>query len=385
MNKTDVYFDKAKPVKIGVLMDIPERHWKFGFPVYDFLVDRYVESGRLHRGIELVKKLVVGPPAGFISDVMQGYHELCDEGVLAVIGPNHSDNNMAITEHAERRRVPVMTLGALHSHVSPYVFNIGWGSVSDDGFIVASWLQQKGHKRVALTYDNAAHCKQYAVWFRIAAARMGIEIIADTCVSEVNDDAARAGIEATVASHRSKNPDAIAFFGTGASQINFGKAVHASGWDVPRIMNGAFFQANYEYTFEFLDGWVGTGLWDDDNQTLQSELQAFGKYCPELANIAPESLALFRDGMTALLEGVCNAPILTPEGVRQGLELVHMVPAAIGGDRTIISFGPYDHVGHKGMDKMVVRKLVNGKLLMESRYDPIGGGAANAKTTVVGK
>jgi ABC-type branched-subunit amino acid transport system substrate-binding protein len=370
MTKTDVYFDKAKPIKIGVLMDIPERHYKFGFPVYDFIVDRYVSTGRLHRGVELIKKIVVGPPAGLIADVMKGYHELCDEGVLAVIGPNHSDNNIAITEHAEARKVPVMSLGAIHSHVSPHVFNIGWGSVSDDGFIIASWLEQNGHKKIALTYDNAAHCKLYAYWFRIAAKRMGLELVGDACVSEVNDEAAVEGIKRTVEAHRAKNPDAIAFFGTGASQINFGKAVHASGWDVPRIMNGAFFQANYAYTHEFLDGWVGTGLWDDDNRTLQAERRRFAKFCPELADIAPESLALFRDGMVALLEGISNAPILTPAGVTQGLEQVHMVPACVGGDRTVISFGPYDHIGHKGMDKMVVRRLTAGKLLMEGRFDP---------------
>lgn len=371
MTKTDTYFSKAKPIRIGVLMDIPDRHYDWGFPVYDFIVDRYVRSGRIHREIELVKKIVVGPPSGLIHDVMQGYHELCDEGCIAVIGPHHSDNNIAIAEHAEQRKVPLMSMGAIHDHVNAHVFNIGWGTVSDDGFIVASWLEQNGHKRVALTYDNAAHCKKYAYWFRIAAARMGLEIIADTCVSEVNDDAARAGIQRTVEEHRAKNPDAIAFFGTGASQINFGKSVHALGWDVPRIMNGAFFQANYEYTFEFLDGWVGTGLWDDDNRTLQAELKAFAEFCPERANIAPESLALFRDGMVALLEGIANAPILTPAGVTAGLEQVHMIPACIGGDRTVISFGPYDHVGSKGMDKMVVRRLTNGKLVMEGRFDPI--------------
>jgi hypothetical protein len=47
-----------------------------------------------------------------------------------------------------------------------------------------------------------------------------------------------------------------------------------------------------------------------------------------------------------------------------------MVPACVGGDRTVISFGPYDHIGHKGMDKMVVRRLTAGKLLMEGRFDP---------------
>jgi len=373
MATKDGYFDKAQPLKVGVLMDVPERHQKYAFPIYDFVIQQYLDSGRLHRGIQLIKKIVYGPPAGYIDDVMRGYHELCDEGVLAVIGPNHSDNNIAITEHAEARKVPIMTLGAIHSHVSPHVFNVGWGSVPEDGYIVASWLDQKDHRRVTLTYDNAAHCKLYAHWFRIAARKAGIDIIADTCVSENNDEHALDGMRRTLADHRAKNPDAIVCFGTGASQLNWGRLVHEAGWDVPRIMNGAFFQANYAYTHEFFDGWVGTGLWDDDNRTLRKFTREFCAAYPDLDQVAPEILAIYRDGMVALIEGIIEAPILTPKGILAGLENVRMIPAAIGGDRTTISFGPYDRKGHKGMDYMVVRRLTKGKLVMESRFEPFGG------------
>jgi ABC-type branched-subunit amino acid transport system substrate-binding protein len=368
MTKSDVYFDAGKPIRIGVLMDLPERHYKYAFPIYDFVCSQYARHPRFHRGIELVKKIVFGPPAGYISDVMRAYHELCDDGVLAVIGPNHSDNNIAITEHVERRRIPTVTLGAIHTHLSPYVFNIGWGSVPEDSFTVASWLAQNNHRRVTVTYDTAAHCAVYAHWFRLAAARHGVAIIGEKRVSEVNDDAAVAEMRQTLQEHRALAPDAIVCFGTGASQIVWGRVVHESGWNVPRIMNGAFFQANYSYTHEFFDGWVGTGLWDDDNPTLARLRQEFARAQPELADVAPEILALYRDGLVALLEGVAAAPILTPAGVLQGLETVRMVPAAVGGARTVISFGPHDHKGHKGMDLMVVRRLRAGELVMEGRY-----------------
>ena len=368
----DGYLDKGKPIRIGVLMDVPERHYRFAFPIYDFVCDHYAGSGRFHRGIELVKKTVFGPPAGYIDDVMRGYHELCDEGVLAVIGPNHSDNNIAITDHAEARKVPVMTLGAIHTHLSPHVFNVGWGSVPEDSYTVASWLDQHDHRRVTLTFDNAAHCLIYAHWFRVAARQAGIEIVAEHCVSEINDDFAIEDMKRTLEAHRAKNPDAIVCFGTGASQLNWGRVVHASGWDVPRIMNGAFFQANYAYTHEFFDGWVGTGLWDDDNRTMQALRRQFAEARPDLADVAPEILGLYRDGMMALLEGIAAAPILTPKGVTQGLENVRMVPAAIGGNRTTLSFGPYDHKGHKGMDMMVIRRLTQGRLIMEGRFEPFG-------------
>ena len=366
----DNYFAEGKPIRLGVLMDVMKRNYQFAFPIYDFVVDQYVKSRRLHRNVELIKEIVVGPPSGYISDVMDGYHRLCDAGVIGIIGPNHSDCNIAITPHVEERKVPIVTLGAVHTHLSPFTFNIGWGSVPEDGFVIASWLADNNYRRVTVTHDNAAHCKMYAEWFRLACSRMGIQIVGDTCVSEINDDIAREGMRETLADHRSKNPDAIVCFGTGASQINWGKIVHESGWDVPRIMNGAFHQAYYPYTHEFFDGWVGTGLWDDDNETLaQFRAEVIEAY-PDLINAAPELIAHYRDGMVALLEGVANAPILTPDGVRQGLERVKQVPAATGGARTSISFGPYDHKGHHGMDLMVVRRLHKGKLIMESRFNP---------------
>ena len=383
MASKDVYFDTGKPLRIGVLMDVPERHYRLAFPIYDFVCSQYVGSGQFHRGIDLVKKIVFGPPAGYIHDVMRGYHELCDEGVLAVIGPNHSDNNIAITEHAEARQVPIMSLGAIHTHLSPHVFNVGWGSVPEDSYTVASWLDQNDHRRVTLTYDNAAHCRVYAHWFRVAARQAGIEIVAEACVSENNDAHAVEGMKRILAEHRAKDPDAIVCFGTGASQINWGKVVHASGWDVPRIMNGAFFQANYDYTHEFFDGWVGTGLWDDDNRTMQRLCADFTAAHPELGHVPPEILGLYRDGMVALLEGIAAAPILTPRGVREGLENVRMVPAAIGGDRTVLSFGPFDHKGHKGMDNMVIRRLTKGKLVMEGRFEPFGSGRAPRPVSAV--
>lgn len=374
MSAEDSYFSGSKPVRLGVLMDMPERISQHANPVYDHVCEKFVASRRLHRDVKLIRKVVVGPPSGYIDDVMRAYHELCGDGVIAVIGPNHSDSNIAITQHAEQRGVPIVTLGAVHTHLSKHVFNVGWGSLPEDSFTVASWLRQKGHIRVTMTYDNAAHCKMYASWFRIAAARMGIRILGDSCVSEVNDEDAIAGMREVLADHRSKDPQAIVCFGTGASQVNWGKLVHESKWDVPRIMNGAFHQAFYPYTHEFLDGWVGTGLWDDDNVTLKSFHAEILAAHPKLAGASPELIAIYRDGMVALLEGVANAPILTPEGVVQGLESVRMVPAAMGGNRTTLSFGPYDHKGHKGMDNMIVRRLTKGKLIMEGRFEPIMSG-----------
>jgi hypothetical protein len=53
-----------------------------------------------------------------------------------------------------------------------------------------------------------------------------------------------------------------------------------------------------------------------------------------------EMVPLYRDGLTALIEGIILAPILRPDGVRRGLEMVELLPSASGGPRTCISFHP---------------------------------------------
>ena len=44
-------------------------------------------------------------------------------------------------------------------------------------------------------------------------------------------------------------------------------------------------------------------------------------------------------GDLAFAKGVCLAPILNPAGVVAGLERVRMIPSAMGGARSVISFG----------------------------------------------
>jgi hypothetical protein len=82
-----------------------------------------------------------------------------------------------------------------------------------------------------------------------------------------------------------------------------------------------------------------------------------------------EAISVFRDGITALLEGIMLAPILTPEGVKRGLEMVQLLPSAVGGPSTCIGFAPHAHRGHQGADVMVVRRMKGGQLIMEERID----------------
>lgn len=365
----DVYRERPLPIKIGILMDMPERINKFAFPTYELVKEQFLASGRYERDIEFVVRMVYGAPTGYIQDAIDGYNELCDQGCLVVVGPNHSDNNMALVPTVEQRKVPCIMLGATADNLSNYVFTVPWASIPDDAYVMTSWLKDRGYKRVAMTWDTVWHGTEYVRHFRIATARAGIDIIADKRFSVYSSDARHEIMKETARQHRALNPDAIVHFGTGNSTVPYAKAIREVGWDIPRITNGSFFQANFEYAWEDMEGWVGTSLWDDDNETLKRFHKDYLARYPDDPVIAytPEPLAVWRDAMTAALEGLILAPILTPQGMHEGLESLRAIPAAVGGPRQVISFGKWDRRGNKGADVVVLRRLKGGRTYQEAR------------------
>lgn len=145
--------------------------------------------------------------------------------------------------------------------------------------------------------------------------------------------------------------------------------VTRSGWDIPRVMNDAFHGANRPEMAVGFEGWVGTTMWDDANEVGARFYDQYMARCADLARPSHEMVGLYRDAITALIEGVILAPILTRDGVRRGLEMVQMLPAACGGPRTCISFSPHAHRGLQGADVMVLRRVKDGELIMEGHID----------------
>jgi ABC-type branched-subunit amino acid transport system substrate-binding protein len=366
--KRDVYREKPLPIKIGILMDMPERINRFAFPTYDLVKEQYQASGRLEREVEFVTRSVYGAPTGYIQDALDGYNELCDQGCLLIVGPNHSDNNVALVPTVEQRKVPTIMLGATAENGAEHVFGIAWGSIPDTAYIVASWLKQKGYKNVCMTWDSVWHGLEYVKHFRIATARAGIRVLADYRFSVMETNGRHAIMKQVAAEHRALEPDAIVHFGTGNTSAPYAKAMREIGWDVPRITNSGFFQADFSYSQDMED-WVVTSLWDDDNVSLKAFHEAYRRRYPadEVIAFTPEPLAVWRDAMTVAMEAIILAPIMTAFGIKQGLETIRCLPAATGGPRQMMSFGRYDRRGIKGADGVVLRRLKGGQLVQEGR------------------
>src|SRR5438445_739755 len=110
-----------------------------------------------------------------------------------------------------------------------------------------------------------------------------------------------------------------------------------------------------------------------------------GQYCFNLGNggLAAEAAMMAawirRSGHTVtarsydttrlIAEGLARAPLLTPAGVKDGLERVRMLPAVNGGPRTHMSLGPYDHKAYKG-DWLVIRRIEGGKTVFVGLHEP---------------
>jgi len=369
MSEEDIYERAADPARIGVLSDMPPGIRKTAMRIYALTVDELRQSGRLERDVELIEQRVTGAPSGRISNAVHGFEKLVGKDVLAVIGPNHSDNNAAIAQAADRLKMPTVTLGAAAEHLSEYAFSIQWGSIPEDAYLVCNWLERNDHRRITMTWDNAWHAGEYVRHFRNATRRAGIRILSDERVSQIVGDALDRQCRETAAEHRALEPDAIVHFGTSSSSHAWALAVHESDWDPPRIMNGGFFGALRRGQPEAWEDWVGTGLWDDQNETLAGLVRRYEDRYGE--PLIPEMGAIFYDGIRVVLEALVLAPILTPEGLRRGLEDVKMLPAACGGPRNVLSFGPWDRRGIKGMDVMILRRMKGGKVVMEGRFEPV--------------
>jgi hypothetical protein len=68
------------------------------------------------------------------------------------------------------------------------------------------------------------------------------------------------------------------------------------------------------------------------------------------------------------VEALHRAPILTPHGVKLGIERIRFMPAATGGPNTHISGGPFDHQLFKG-DWLHYGRVRDGRLEFAGLYE----------------
>jgi branched-chain amino acid transport system substrate-binding protein len=376
----DTYNSPPGAIRIGLLADMPAVLNKAKQRAAE-LINKNA-AARVGRPVEFVFREFQGAPALPTRNAVDAFNELADAGCLLIIGGNHSDNCRVQVDEAERRKVPLLSLGASEDLVSEFGFTVGWGSIAHDAYLLANWCKSNGYARVTVTSDRAWHAQEYVRHFRVACARWNIRILTADVFSEFAGAEQENQARQYLAEHRRLGPDAIVHFGSSTAAECWAIAVHDAGWDVPRAMNAVFFRisqprdetiASYsgamrDKLWTAREGWVGSSVVDEENQTLAGLLREYQDFYQEKP-AAIDGLANYFDVARVAVEAVAAAHLLSPQGVRSALETLKYLPAAAGGATTTISFGPYDHMGIKGKDQYVLRQIKNGETVLAHRYN----------------
>ena len=351
-----------EPVRIGYIVDIDS-----GSLLGDCLdsvmlaAEDALDEGQLFRPIEIVPKIARGLPRESARHTIRGYEELVDAGCVVVLGPYITDNGLALLPAMERLQVPMISTNGAKDFHSQYGFTTGNGGVSEEGSIMAGWLRQQGHRRVAMITEVSPGGAEYSKAFRDAARRNLLDIVSEVYIQQTG-----AGIAEGLAMLQSEvKPDALAYCGYGYPTAMFNPVLHDLGWDPPRIMSTAFmWYINEPRMLADLEGWSGVdqvGPIDAREGAVNPNYVAFVDRFERRfgRRIVHAMLACSYDQARAGIAGIANAPLLTPAGVVKGLESLTMLPVCVGGPRSYLSFGPYDRKGLKG-DWLTIRTVVDG-------------------------
>jgi branched-chain amino acid transport system substrate-binding protein len=347
------------PIRIGYLADIDT-----GALLGDCLdaavlaCEDALNDGVLFRPIEIVPMIARGLPRGEARVTVKGYHDLCDAGCLLILGPYITDNALALLPAMAERRVPLVSTNGAKDFHSYYGFTIGNGGVSEEGSIMAGWLNQRDYRRVAMVTEVSPGGQEYSSAFRAAAQRNGVEVISEVFI-QTNGDGLADGLRYLQAE---VHPEALAYCGYGYPTAMFNPILAELGWNPPKIMSTAFmWYINESSILGDLEGWVGVDQIGDEigepNPNFLPMVERFeNRYGRRVYHAM---VGVTYDGTRAALAGIAAASLLTPDGVVKGLEKLTMLPTVVGGPRTYISFGPYDRKGLKG-DWLTLRHVVNG-------------------------
>lgn len=360
------------PLRIGFLSDLPTSSTLGPFldPCILALEDA-INEGRLARAVEIVPLHVKGLPAGSASDVLAAYRYLVEQGCILILSTGLTDNSLVLKDLINQTKVPYISMCGTTRFTGPYCFTLANGGHGEEMAIIAAYCAAKGYKRVVVTGERSPGDTEYQAYFRDQARLYGLEILKEHYFDQRPTDA---DMDAGMRRIRDLGPDAIVYAGFGWNSMMFNPSFKRIGWDPPKVMSAAFMWAIRSKEWQTaLDGWVGIeqtiGAHDktERNPNLVAaqarEKQRFGR------NEADTMFALIYDEGRTTVEAIANAPILTGEGMALGLERIKMMPSTLGGPRTYIEFGEYNHRGYKG-DFLFLKQLRDHVFWMESFHKP---------------
>jgi branched-chain amino acid transport system substrate-binding protein len=350
----------ATPIRVGILHDMTDEGITAeaddelaGSSLEDRLrpaVDARRAAGRLDRDVEFVHAAGLGLPEGTAAAIERAFRELDEQGVLLIVGPAVGDNALVATPLADAARIPTINWAGTERARSEFMFHLQVGSHEDESVLLARHVASLGFRRVAVVFDRSPIGRRYAAFFESECEVLGLELAARTSLAPLADDAT-----AQIAAARASDAEALVYLGLGLVGAVVARARRDAGWDVLAAMNTAGLRGYDPAYRSEIDGWAYIDMVADGNPVLAG-LRAGS----DGGAMSPMALAIGHDLGQLVVEGLARAPELTRDGVREGLELVKLVPAAEGREGTTLGFGHWDHGALHGQ-YLVLRQWRDGR------------------------
>jgi branched-chain amino acid transport system substrate-binding protein len=172
---------------------------------------------------------VEGLPKGSVKAVIDAYGELCDEGCLAIFGPNIGDNAIPTREAIEERfKVPCISVTRSDDALGEWFFSYPMGSHTDEPIFWSDLLAKAGHTEVGVLVEQSLVGEAYLKNFWDACRRKGIRIVAEASIAQIAGEVT----DAVRALHDAK-AQAIVHCGFGFGIVLVNPALEALRWDPP--------------------------------------------------------------------------------------------------------------------------------------------------------
>jgi branched-chain amino acid transport system substrate-binding protein len=340
----------AEAVKVGILVDHPAAG-RDSTRVLKVAVADVAATGRLDRPITFVVEEGLGLPNGTAAAVERAFARLVEQDVLAILGPSITDNGLVARDLADAARVPCINWTGADTTRSEWMFHYQVGSLEEEPHVLARHLHALGHRRVALVQDRTPIGQRYGSFFEVATDGLGIEVVARAGISPVAED-----LTDVVDRLRTQAVDALVYLGLGLSAHALAVAKGAAAWPVPVFTNSALmFGYLNESWREGWEGWTYVDAWSEDNPLLQELLTRFDD-----AAASPISLVSGYDLGRLIAEAVAGAEQLTRVGIKDALERIKLLPAALGTAGTTMGFGQWERSALKG-GFLVLRQWKGGE------------------------
>ncbi|MET0377727.1 MAG: ABC transporter substrate-binding protein [Spongiibacteraceae bacterium] len=375
---------KLEPFKIGYLQDwiIGVQSFTDQFEMSKLALDEAYESGLIDRPVEIVLREFEGPPYGQVAPVVDAWHELAlQENCLAVIGPFITDVTKPLRRYIEQHKVPTISYCATYQFAGEYCFQIPNGTFIDETALICDHLVKLGIKSVAVLREDNSMADEYVDYFRHNARLRGLTIATDQLIPTFVKDI-DAEIKPKLKAVKESGAEALAYLAYGQTWYQMSKAYgevsKAWNWELPRVTvttwvcvtcpGFTYFPQDISQHPEQVEGWVGVDQNHERNATFEAVLDRFEKKHGRRPFHCYASCG-YDLGQTIAL-ALSRAKTHTPEGVKEALESIRMLPAATGGPGTVITFGKHDRRGYKGTDYVVLRTVKDGKEMLASEAFP---------------